>query len=110
MALGPITQCIVMALSLITYLSEVQLGRAVIYETFGGPEVLELRDVPEPHPEPGQVRVRVTAAGLNPMDGGIVFFGGDLAARFGSVCRPASDRLRRCDRRDRRQRRRLCGG
>jgi NADPH:quinone reductase-like Zn-dependent oxidoreductase len=47
------------------------MSRAVIYQTFGGPEVLELRDVPEPHAGPGEVRVRVTAAGLNPMDGGI---------------------------------------
>ena len=59
------------------------MSRAVIYENFGGPEVLELREIPEPHPQPGEVRVRVTAAGLNPMDGGIVFFGGDLSAQFG---------------------------
>ncbi|MDQ2813331.1 MAG: NADP-dependent oxidoreductase [Actinomycetota bacterium] len=44
------------------------MSRAVIYETFGGPEVLELREVPEPHAGPGEVRVRVSAAGLNPMD------------------------------------------
>ena len=44
------------------------MSRAVIFEAFGGPEVLELRDVPEPHAGPGEVRVRVTAAGLNPMD------------------------------------------
>ena len=47
------------------------MSRAVIYETFGGPEVLQLRDVPEPHAGPGEVRVRVTAAGLNPMDWGL---------------------------------------
>ena len=47
------------------------MSRAVIYQTFGGPEVLELREVPEPHAGPGEVRVRVTAAGLNPMDWGI---------------------------------------
>jgi NADPH:quinone reductase-like Zn-dependent oxidoreductase len=44
------------------------MSRAVIYESLGGPEVLELREVPEPHPGPDEVRVRVTAAGLNPMD------------------------------------------
>jgi NADPH:quinone reductase-like Zn-dependent oxidoreductase len=44
------------------------MSRAVIYETFGGPEVLDLREVPEPHAGPGQVRVRVAAVGLNPMD------------------------------------------
>ncbi|MEY9861693.1 NADPH:quinone reductase-like Zn-dependent oxidoreductase [Catenulispora sp. GAS73] len=44
------------------------MNRTVIYEKFGGPEVLEIRDTPEPHPQAGQVRVRVTAVGLNPMD------------------------------------------
>lgn len=44
------------------------MSRAVIYDSFGGPEVLEVRDIPEPHPGPGEVRVRVTVAGLNPMD------------------------------------------
>ena len=37
------------------------MSRAVIYETFGGPEVLELREVPEPHAGPGEVRVRVAS-------------------------------------------------
>lgn len=45
------------------------MSRAVIYETYGGPEVLQVRDVPEPHAGPGEVRVRVRALGLNPMDG-----------------------------------------
>jgi NADPH:quinone reductase-like Zn-dependent oxidoreductase len=58
------------------------MSRAVIYETFGGPEVLELREVPEPHAGPGEVRVRVTATGLNPMDWGISSRP-ELAARFG---------------------------
>lgn len=44
------------------------MSRAVMYETFGGPEVLKLRDVPEPHAGTGEVRVRVAAVGLNPMD------------------------------------------
>ena len=44
------------------------MSRAIIYETFGGPEILELREVPEPHAGPSEVRARVTAAGLNPMD------------------------------------------
>ena len=47
---------------------EVPMSRAVIYEAFGGPEVLVLQEVPEPHPGEGEVRVRVAAAGLNPMD------------------------------------------
>ena len=58
------------------------MSRAVIYETFGGPEVLELREVPEPHAGAGEVRVRVTVAGLNPMDWGIAK-NPAAAARFG---------------------------
>ena len=58
------------------------MSRAVIYERFGGPEVLELREVPEPHAGPGEVRVRVTAAGLKPMDWGIAARP-EVAAQFG---------------------------
>ena len=58
------------------------MSRAVIYETFGGPEALELREVPEPHAGRGQVRVRVAAAGLNPMDWGISSRP-ETAAQFG---------------------------
>lgn len=42
--------------------------RAVTYTEFGGPEVLRVSDVEEPHAGPGQVRVAVHAAGLNPAD------------------------------------------
>lgn len=42
--------------------------KAAINERFGGPEVLEIRDLAEPHAGAGQLRVRVAAAGLNPMD------------------------------------------
>lgn len=42
--------------------------RAATYDTFGSPDVLELRDVPVPQPGPGQVLVRVGAAAVNPWD------------------------------------------
>ena len=42
--------------------------RAVVIERFGGPEVLGVRDVPEPSAGPGMVRVKVAAAGLNRAD------------------------------------------
>ena len=58
------------------------MSRAVIREKFGGPEVLELRDVREPHAGTGEVRVRVAAIGLNPMDSGIASMP-ELAAMFG---------------------------
>jgi NADPH:quinone reductase-like Zn-dependent oxidoreductase len=42
--------------------------RAVQYEQYGGPEVLEIADVEDPHAGPGQVRIRVHAAGVNAAD------------------------------------------
>jgi NADPH2:quinone reductase len=42
--------------------------RAVHATTPGGPEVLAVRDVPDPEPGPGELVVRVAAAGLNFID------------------------------------------
>ncbi|MEW2221040.1 NADP-dependent oxidoreductase [Streptomyces sp. NPDC006990] len=42
--------------------------RKVSFAEFGGPEVLRLVDADEPHAGPGQVRVAVRAAGVNPVD------------------------------------------
>src|SRR5579863_4190488 len=42
--------------------------RAVSFSRFGGPEVLEIVDLPDPHPGPGEVRIAVRAAGVNPSD------------------------------------------
>jgi NADPH:quinone reductase-like Zn-dependent oxidoreductase len=42
--------------------------QAVQYDTYGGPEVLELRRVPAPMPLAGEVVVAVKAASLNPID------------------------------------------
>jgi NADPH:quinone reductase-like Zn-dependent oxidoreductase len=42
--------------------------RALIYRSYGGPEVLEVAEVPEPHAGPGQIRIAVKAASVNPMD------------------------------------------
>ncbi len=42
--------------------------KANIYKRFGGPEVLQIADVPEPTPRGGFVRVRVRSAALNPKD------------------------------------------
>jgi NADPH:quinone reductase-like Zn-dependent oxidoreductase len=42
--------------------------RAVGVLEFGGPEALRLVDLPEEHAGPGQVRLRVTAAAVNPTD------------------------------------------
>ncbi len=45
--------------------------RAVGIVTFGGPESLQVVDIPEPHPGPGEVRIAVRAATVNPTDTGL---------------------------------------
>jgi NADPH:quinone reductase-like Zn-dependent oxidoreductase len=57
-------------------------SRAVRLESFGGPEVLNLREVPAPQAGSGQIRVRVTEAGLNPMDW-FMTSDAETASRFG---------------------------
>ncbi|MBC3989078.1 NADP-dependent oxidoreductase [Streptomyces sp. AC563] len=42
--------------------------RKVSFAEFGGPDVLQLIDAEEPHAGPGQIRVAVRAAGVNPVD------------------------------------------
>ena len=42
--------------------------KAVGIYQYGGPEVLQTIDLPEPHAGPGQVRIRVRAAAVNPAD------------------------------------------
>lgn len=42
--------------------------RAISYAEFGGPEVLHVVDLPVPDPGPGQVRVRLAASVLHPVD------------------------------------------
>ena len=42
--------------------------KAVVITRFGGPEVLELRDLPAPEPARGEVRVRVRATAVNRAD------------------------------------------
>ncbi len=42
--------------------------KAAQFSRFGGPEVLQIVDLPDPHPGPGQVRIAVRAAGVNASD------------------------------------------
>lgn len=47
------------------------MSHAVRYSRFGGPEVLEIDEVPTPEPGVGEVLVEVFAAGLSPIDSAI---------------------------------------
>ena len=42
--------------------------KAIVLDHFGRPDVLQLRDMPLPQPGPGEVRIAVYAAGVNPVD------------------------------------------
>jgi NADPH:quinone reductase len=45
--------------------------RAVGITSFGGPEVLQIVELPEPEPGDGEVRIKVAAATVNPTDTGL---------------------------------------
>lgn len=42
--------------------------KAMRFHAYGEPKVLVYEDVPRPQPQPGQVLIRVEAAGINPLD------------------------------------------
>lgn len=51
-------------------MSEQTMSAAVV-SAFGGPEQVVLAELPIPRPAAGQLRVKVAAAGLNPVDGAV---------------------------------------
>jgi NADPH:quinone reductase-like Zn-dependent oxidoreductase len=44
------------------------MSRSVVFDRYGPPDVLRIVDLPEVHAGPGQLRVRVRAAGVQPFD------------------------------------------
>jgi NADPH:quinone reductase-like Zn-dependent oxidoreductase len=69
--------------------------KAIQYRRFGGPEVLELVELPDPHPGPGQVRVAVRAVGVNPIDWKMRsgMMGGELPQSTGREAAGVVDKL-----------------
>jgi NADPH:quinone reductase-like Zn-dependent oxidoreductase len=62
--------------------------KAAQFSRFGGPEVLEIVELPDPHPGPGQVRIVVHASGVSGTDwklrAGVLSFGAELPMTTGS--------------------------
>jgi NADPH:quinone reductase-like Zn-dependent oxidoreductase len=69
--------------------------KGIQFSRFGGPEVLELVELPDPEPGPGQIRVAVRAAGVNPIDWKVRSgaMGGDLPKRTGQEVAGVVDAL-----------------
>nr|WP_253073751.1 hypothetical protein [Kosakonia sp. MUSA4] len=42
--------------------------KAIRYHAFGGPDALKVEDITDPHPGPGEIRITVHCAGVNPSD------------------------------------------
>src|ERR1700684_4537096 len=42
--------------------------KAIVINKFGGPEVLQMQDVPKPKPEADEVLIKIFASGVNPVD------------------------------------------
>ena len=51
-----------------TTMTEKETMKAIQIHAFGGPEVLQYEDVPQPQPKAKEILVRVHAAGVNPVD------------------------------------------
>jgi NADPH:quinone reductase-like Zn-dependent oxidoreductase len=69
--------------------------KAIQFSQFGGPETLELAELPDPHPGPGQIRVSVRAAAVNPVDWKMRrgLMGGDLPQTTGREVAGVVDEL-----------------
>ena len=62
--------------------------KAIVQTVFGGPEVLQPADRPQPQPRPNEILIKVAAAGVNRPDGttsGVVFVPGSNPALFVAV-------------------------
>ena len=69
--------------------------KAVQFTQFGGPEVLEVAEILEPSPGPGQICISVRAAAINPVDWKMRqgLMGGDLPQRTGREVAGVVDEL-----------------
>ncbi len=45
---------------------------AAVYTRYGPPDVIQIKDLAKPGPKDDEVLIKVRAAGLNPLDGGMI--------------------------------------
>ena len=67
--------------------------KAITYTHYGSPDVLQLKDVPEPTPKDSEVKVKVVAASANPLDWHLMRGAPFLARLEGGLRKPKHDRL-----------------
>jgi NADPH:quinone reductase-like Zn-dependent oxidoreductase len=69
--------------------------QGIQFTQFGGPEVLELVELPDPEPGPRQIRIAVRATGVNPIDWKVRSgaMGGELPKRTGQEVAGVVDKL-----------------
>ncbi len=67
--------------------------KAIVYTQYGSPDVLQLRDVPEPTPNEDEVKVKVVAASANPLDWHLMRGEPFLARLEAGLRKPKHDRL-----------------
>ena len=51
---------------------------AAVYNRYGPPDVLQIKDVEKPVPKDNEVLIEVRAASVNPLDGGLLKGGGRM--------------------------------
>jgi NADPH:quinone reductase-like Zn-dependent oxidoreductase len=56
--------------------------KAVRYHAYGPPDVLKYEEIEKPVPRPDEVLIKVRAAAVNPLDGGVVRGGGRMVNGF----------------------------
>jgi len=67
--------------------------KAIVYTTYGSPDVLQLKDVEKPTPKDNQVLVKVHAASANPADWHLMRAEPFLARLANGLLKPKNTRL-----------------
>lgn len=74
-----------------------ELMRAAVVERYGGPEVIELREVARPTPKAGEILVRVHAASINDWDWGLMQGAPFINRLFNGLSAPKRRKIFGCD-------------